>query len=366
MLPYLINGLVEGAIYALIALGYTMVYGILGMINFAHGEIYMLGGYAGVLGIGLLATVGLTGVSIPLVIVLAFLFGIVVCAAFGATMERIAYRPLRGAPVLSPLISAIGSSFFLWNFVMVCQGNLRKKMPNEVRDWLVDTKLPLTAEVSISALEIGILGMSVLMMIGLQLFIHRTRLGKAMRATAQDRTMASLVGIPVNRVISATFIIGSGLAAVAGIMFAMYASTILFLDGYLPGIKAFTAAVLGGIGNIPGAMLGGFALGITENLAMFDGSRTGGTHLAIGIAAFCLVYFPLKKFRPGARAVRWIAASIVGAGVPVLLALLAVTLPTFGFLGRSDYKHVYAFVILILVLIFRPRGILGERVAEKV
>jgi branched-chain amino acid transport system permease protein len=304
MLPYLINGLVEGAIYALIALGYTMVYGILGLINFAHGEVYMLGGYSGILAIGLLVSSGVVAASLPVAIVLAFLFGIVVCGVWGASMERIAYRPLRGAPVLSPLISAIGASFFLWNFVMVCQGNLPKRVPESVRGWLVDTRVQLTADVSISVLEIGILAMAVVMMAGLQLFIHRTRLGKAMRATAQDRTMASLVGIPVNRVITATFVIGSGLAAVAGLMFAMYASAILFLDGYLPGMKAFTAAVLGGIGNVPGAMLGGFVLGIAENL---------------GVYAF-----------------------------------------------SSDYKHVYTFLILMLVLVFRPRGILGERVAEKV
>ncbi|MHC4859876.1 MAG: branched-chain amino acid ABC transporter permease, partial [Planctomycetota bacterium] len=234
MLQYLINGVVEGAIYALIALGYTMVYGILGMINFAHGEIYMIGGYAGTLAIGLLLVTGVVGLSVPLALLMAFIFAIAVAATFGATMERVAYRPLRNAPVLSPLISAIGSSFFLWNFVMVCQGNLAKEVPDAARGWLINTRMSLGEATSVSVLEIGILVTSVLMMGGLQLFIHKTRLGKAMRATAQDRTMACLVGIPINRVITATFLIGSGLAAVAGFMFAMFNSVILFYDGYLP------------------------------------------------------------------------------------------------------------------------------------
>jgi branched-chain amino acid transport system permease protein len=366
VLPYLINGLVEGAIYALIALGYTMVYGILGMINFAHGEIYMLGGYAGILMIGLMVSSGVVGFSVVLALAIAFLFGIFVCAVWGATMERIAYRPLRNAPVLSPLISAIGSSFFLWNFVMVSQGNLPKQMPQAARGWMVNTRFPLTEHVSISVLEIGILLTALLMMGGLQLFIHKTRLGKAMRATAQDRTMASLSGIPINRVITSTFVIGSGLAAVAGIMFALYASVMSYQDGYLPGIKAFTAAVLGGIGNVPGAMLGGFVLGTAENLAMWEGSRVGAMHLLVGVVAFSLVYYPLKRARPDLILARWLAATLTGAATPILLAQMGVALPGLGFLGRTDYKHVYAFVILMLVLIFRPRGILGERVSEKV
>jgi branched-chain amino acid transport system permease protein len=343
-----------------------MVYGILGMINFAHGEIYMLGGYAGILMVGLLGASGLIGTSVFLALALAFLFGIFVCAFWGAAMERIAYRPLRNAPTLSPLISAIGSSFFLWNFVMVSQGNLPKQMPESVRGWLTNTKFALTAEVSVSALEIGILAAALPMMGGLQLFIKKTRLGKAMRATAQDRTMASLVGIPINRVITATFVIGSGLAAVAGIMFALYASVMSYQDGYLPGIKAFTAAVLGGIGNVPGAMLGGFVLGTAENLAMWEGSKVGAMQLLLGVAAFALVYYPVKRAWPRRVLTRRIAALAFGVGVPVVLDAAGVALPGLGFLGRTDYKHVYAFVILMLVLIFRPRGILGERVAEKV
>jgi branched-subunit amino acid ABC-type transport system permease component len=201
---------------------------------------------------------------------------------------------------------------------------------------------------------------------GLQLFIHRTRLGKAMRATAQDRTMASLVGIPINRVITATFVIGSGLAAVAGIMFALYASVMSYQDGYLPGIKAFTAAVLGGIGNVPGAMLGGFVLGSAENLAMWEGSKVAASQIVVAAIGFALVHYPLKRIWPRRRRARILLALASAVLLPVGLATLGVTLPVLGFLGRTDYKHVYAFVILMLVLIFRPRGILGEQVAEKV
>ncbi len=370
MLYFLKNGLVEGAIYALIALGYTMVYGILGMINFAHGEIYMLGAYAGVLAIGVLMSTGVVAASLPLAILLAFLFGVVVCSLWGATMEKVAYRPLRNAPPLAPLISAIGASFFLWNFVMVFQGNVAKEVPPDVRSWLVDETLPITSDLRISYLEIGILSASIIMMIALQIFIHHTRLGKAMRATAQDRTMASLVGIPVNRVITATFLIGSGLAAVAGIMFAMYTSVILYLDGYLPGMKAFTAAVLGGIGNVPGAMLGGFALGIAENLAMWGPSRWLLPMILAGLIFGGTAYVIVKRLRPDAIGLRngvVLIAVAVGVVGKWMLANAGVFVPVLDEIGgRTDYKHVYAFLILLLVLVFRPRGILGERVSEKV
>ncbi len=304
MLQYLANGIVEGAIYALIALGYTMVYGILGMINFAHGEIYMVGGYAGILALGLTVAAGLLPGMLVVSLLAAFLFAMAVSALYGATMERVAYRPLRGAPVLSPLIGAIGSSLFLCNFVMVCQGNVSKLAPPAARDALVSRWIIRTGVLQLNLLEGGIILTAVLMMAGLYLFIHRTRTGRAMRATAQDRTMAGLCGVPIDRVITATFVIGSALAAVAGLMAALYNSSILFTHGYLPGMKAFTAAVLGGIGNVPGAMLGGLLLGVFENLGVY------------------------------------------GLG--------------------ADYKHVCAFLILMIVLVFRPRGLLGERVAEKV
>jgi branched-chain amino acid transport system permease protein len=370
-LQYLINGIVEGSIYALIALGYTMVYGILGMINFAHGEIYMLGAYVGILSIGLFMSWGLFLFCVPLAVVLALLLAVVFCALWGASLERVAYRPLRNAPTLSPLISAIGASFFLWNLVMACQGKLPKQIPDEARTWLVGVRFPEEGPVGITLLEIGILATSFLMMGGLYFFIHYTRLGKAMRATAQDRTMANLVGIPINRVITATFVIGSGLAAVAGFMFAMYASVMHYYDGYLPGMKAFTAAVLGGIGNVVGAMLGGLAMGIVENLAMWEGGRIFASSLILGIVAACFAFQPLRIRRPDARLLRWLVAIGAGLGVALLKYFVAFHVPVYDdflnhVLGRADYKHVYAFMILMLVLIFRPRGILGERVAERV
>jgi branched-chain amino acid transport system permease protein len=300
----LINGITRGAIYALIALGYTMVYGILGMINFAHGEIFMIGMFSGIIFLAVCTTLGWTVMGMGLCLVLAFLFAMLVSAAFGYTNERIAYRPLRKAHVLAPLISAIGMSIFLQNFVMNLQSKEKLDFPRRYSETLNNQHLALGDATQVSYLQLGIIGASVLLMVALTLFIHRTRLGKAMRATAQDKTMASLVGIPIDRVISVTFIIGSALAAAAGMMVAMYNGIAKFDSGYIAGIKAFTAAVLGGIGNIPGAMLGGFLIGLAEDITAY---KCG-----------------------------------------------------------SDWKDVIAFLILIAVLIVRPKGILGERVAEKV
>lgn len=304
MIEPLINGITRGAIYALIALGYTMVYGILGMINFAHGEIFMIGMFAGIVFLAVCTATGFTAMGLGVCLALAFLFAMAVSAAFGFTNERIAYRPLRKAHVLSPLISAIGMSIFLQNFVMNLQSKEKLDFPRKYSQLLTANPVTLPGGGQISWLQIFIIGASICLMTALTLFIHRTRIGKAMRATAQDKTMASLVGIPIDRVISVTFIVGSALAAAAGMMVAMYNGIAKFDLGYVAGIKAFTAAVLGGIGNIPGAMLGGFLLGIAEDFTAYK-------------------------------------------------------------LG-SDWKDVVAFVILILVLIIRPKGILGERVAEKV
>ncbi len=304
MIEALVNGITRGAIYALIALGYTMVYGILGMINFAHGEIFMIGMFAGIIFLAICTTTGLTAIGLGLCLLLAFLFAMLVSAAFGYTNERIAYRPLRHAHVLSPLISAIGMSIFLQNFVMNLQSKEKIDFPRKYSDLLTSRDFALPGDAQISWLQIFIIAASVLLMAALTLFIHRTRLGKAMRATAQDKIMAGLVGIPIDRVISVTFIIGSALAAAAGMMVARYNGIAKFALGYVAGMKAFTAAVLGGIGNIPGAMLGGFLIGLAEDITAY----------------------------------KW----------------------------GSDWKDVIAFLILIAVLIIRPKGILGERVAEKV
>jgi branched-chain amino acid transport system permease protein len=298
-LQQLINGLTLGCVYALIALGYTMVYGILELINFAHGEVYMIGAYLGVIGLGLMQTWGIAGWGpIPLLICL-LLFAVVFTALWGVAMERFAYRPLRNAGRLSPLISALGMSIFLQNFVMLTQGTREKVFPNLFTGGGIDL-----GNAHLSPIQITILLTSIVVMVALTLLVKKTNIGAAMRATAQDRLMAQLCGIDVDRIIALTFAIGSGLAGVAGVLVASYYGMINFYIGYQAGLKAFTAAVLGGIGNLPGAMLGGIILGVVESF---------------------------------------------GAGYI-----------------SSEYKDVYAFLILIVFLIFRPGGLIGERVVEKV
>ena len=308
MLQSLVNGLVQGAIYAIVALGYTMVYGILLLINFAHGEVVMIGAYVSVLVFAALTWAGAT-VSAGVLPCLAasLLAAMAVSGLYGYFLERAAYRPLRHAPALSPLISAIGMSIVLQNFVRLAQGSAPVSFPAwrpEYQEAFGAPNNVVLGGVVVTPLDLFIVLLSVLLMGGLYLFVQRTRLGKAMRATAQDKTMAGLVGISVDRVISVTFVIGSVLAAVAGLLLALYTTQAKFDMGFMAGMKAFTAAVLGGIGNLRGAMLGGILLGLAES---------------VGIQAF-----------------------------------------------GADYKEVYAFVVLLGVLILRPRGIMGERVAEKV
>lgn len=302
ILSLLPSGVVQGSIYALVALGYSLVYGILGMINFAHGEVCMVGAYAGILALAAATALGF-GSPALLVVIAAMAAAVLFCASWGVAIERVAYRPLRHAHTLAPLISAIGVSTFLQNYVRLAQGNDNKQFPEAYRgafgsgslSWL-DPPQP--------ARSVTIVAVAVAVMIGFHLFTRKTRTGTAMRACSMDRTMAALVGIDVDRVIALTFAIGSGLAALAGVMISMHLSQTTYTDGYLFGLKAFTAAVLGGIGNLPGAMLGGLVLGGVE---------------AVGVGLF-------------------------GGG----------------------YKDAYSFVVLMIVLIVRPRGLLGERVAEKV
>lgn len=298
-LQQLINGLTLGSVYALIALGYSMVYGILELINFAHGEIYMLGAYLGIIFLGFFTASGLTAYSLPLALVLTFVLSVIFCSAYGFTMEKIAYRPLRNAPRLSPLISAIGVSIFLQNYVMLTQGATDKVFPN-----LFGTSGFEFSSVRMTHLQLFIILTSVILMIGLRLFINKTKMGKAMRAVAQDKTMASLVGINIDTIISVTFIIGSGLAAIAGLMVAMYYGLVNYYIGYVAGMKAFTAAVLGGIGSIRGAMLGGILLGLIESL--------GGSYIS------------------------------------------------------GEYKDAYAFIILIIILLVKPGGLFRKAELEKV
>ncbi len=295
----LINGLALGAVYALIALGYTMVYGILQLINFAHGEVYMLGAYLGIIILGVLTYWGLTVYSLTLSLLITVILSMFFCAAYGAIIERVAYRPLRNAAKLTPLISAVGISIILQNFVMLAQGKEYKNMPP-----MLPTAGFNLFGANVSPVQIFILTASILMMVALQLFVAKTRLGKAMRATSQDRVMAGLVGINVNQVISITFMVGSSLAAVAGVMVTLYYGVVHFSMGYTAGLKAFTAAVLGGIGSIPGAMVGGFMLGLIENF--------GASYIS------------------------------------------------------SAYKDAFAFLVLIITLILRPSGLFGQKTMDKV
>ena len=300
-LQQLVNGITLGSIYGLIAIGYTMVYGIIGMINFAHGEIYMIGAFLSVLGFTIL---GVTGVTwLPLALILVLLIAILFTSAYGWAVERIAYRPLRSSQRLAALISAIGMSLALQNYVLLTQGPGVKALQPIVQGGVI-----LYSEesftVTLSYIQIFIVILTILLMCIFALLIDRTALGRAQRACEQDRDMATLLGINVDRTISLTFIMGAVLAAVAGMMVTLYYGVIDFFMGFIAGLKAFTAAVLGGIGSLPGAMLGGMLLGLVE--------------------AFWAGYFSV------------------------------------------EYKDVAAFGILVLVLIFLPTGLLGRPDIEKV
>lgn len=256
-----INGLTLGCIYGLIALGYTMVYGIVGMINFAHGEIYMIGAYISLIMFTLLGLLGITWV--PLALLLVLLLAIFFTAAYGWTVERIAYRPLRRSFRLAPLISAIGMSIFLQNYVQLLQGARLRTMPSQISGGFTLFEQDGFA-VQLSYMQIGIIVLTIVLMLILRYIIDNTRLGRSQRACEQDREMSGMLGIPVDRTISITFVIGAALAAAAGLMVTLYYGSIDFFIGFLAGIKAFTAAVLGGIGSIPGAMLGGILIGLVE------------------------------------------------------------------------------------------------------
>jgi branched-chain amino acid transport system permease protein len=292
-----LGGLTRGSIYALIALGYTMVYGIIQLINFAHGEIYMIGAFTGLIVAGLLTLAGWNTVAI---LVIASLVAVIYSAAYGWTMEKIAYKPLRKAPRLSALISAIGMSLFLQNYVLLAQTSDFLPFPNLIPDF----KFMEPVEHIVRSSEIVIYITTAIVMAALTFMIKFTRMGKAMRATSQDREMAMLLGVDVNRIISVTFIVGSATAALGGILIASHIRQINFYIGFIAGIKAFVAAVLGGIGSMPGAVLGSLVLGWTESF--FTGYIS------------------------------------------------------------SDYEDVFAFLILVFILIFRPSGLLGRKDTDKV
>lgn len=301
-LQQLINGLTLGSIYGLIAIGYTMVFGIIGMVNFAHGDVFMLSAFIALIFFMLIAAwfgAGLIVLALMVVLVLSMFF----TSLWNWTIERVAYRPLRGSFRLAPLISAIGMSIFLMNFVQVVQGPRNKSVPPMLNDsiTLIDSA---TYSVSISYKQIVIIVTTAVLLAAFWYIVQKTPLGRAQRACEQDRKMASLLGIDVDRTISITFVMGAALAAVAGVMYLVLYGVVNFADGFTPGVKAFTAAVLGGIGSLPGAVIGGLLIGLIE--------------------------------------VMWSAYFTI------------------------DYKDVAAFCILAVVLVFMPSGILGRPEVEKV
>lgn len=306
LLQQVVNGLVVGSVYALIALGYTMVYGILGLINFAHGDVLMVGALVAWSTTAFLLG-AFPGLSPLIVIALATAVAILVCMVLGYTIERLAYRRLRDAPRLAPLITAIGISLLLQTLAMMIWSRSYMTFPVLIPTFPIEA-LP---GIVITPVQLTTIGLALAIMSGLMLLVLKTRLGRAMRATAENHRVAGLMGIDANVIISITFIIGSALAAVAGVMYMANYGVAHYAMGFTPGIKAFTAAVLGGIGNLPGAMVGGIVLGLVESL---------------------------------------------GAGY--------IEDATFGFLN-SSYQDMFAFAILGLILIFRPQGLLGERVSDR-
>jgi branched-chain amino acid transport system permease protein len=297
-LQQLINGLTLGSIYGLIAIGYTMVYGIIGMINFAHGDIFTVGAFMALI-VFLLLSSTFVGIPAAVALVIMMIVALVLTSLWNWTIERVAYKPLRGSFRLAPLITAIGMSIVLSNFLQVAQGPRNKPIPA-----LVSGGFNLTENVTVSWKQMLIVAVTAVLLSAFWYLVHRTPLGRAQRACEQDRKMAALLGIDVDKTISITFIMGAALAAVAGTLYLTYYGVIVFSDGFVPGVKAFTAAVLGGIGSLPGAVLGGLLIGLIE--------------------ALWSAYFSI------------------------------------------DYKDVAAFSILAIVLIFMPSGILGRPEVEKV
>jgi branched-chain amino acid transport system permease protein len=285
-LQQLINGLTLGSIYGLIAIGYTMVYGIIGMINFAHGDIFMVGSFIALTTFLILTTV--VGFAfLPVVLLIVLIIAMLFTAAWGWTVERIAYRPLRGSFRLAPLITAIGMSIVLQNFVQITQGARVKPLPPQIQGGIT-----LIPGVQLSYMQIIIIVTTVALMTAFTLLITRTALGRAQRACEQDQKMASLLGVNVDRTISLTFVMGASLASVAGLMFMLLYGVIDFYIGFLAGVKAFTAAVLGGIGSLPGAMLGGLLIGLIEVFWSGYFSVEYKDVAAFSILAIVLIFLP--------------------------------------------------------------------------
>ncbi|MBN8962913.1 MAG: branched-chain amino acid ABC transporter permease LivH [Rhizobiales bacterium] len=285
----LINGLVLGSIYGLIAIGYTMVYGIVGMINFAHGDIFMIGGFIALITFLILVSIGMT--MVPVILLLVLLVAMAVTALYGWTVERIAYRPLRQSFRLAPMLSAIGMSFVLSNFAQVSQGARVKPVPPIITGGytLHDSG---NFAVQLSNVQIVVVVTTIVLLAAFTYIVSRTRFGRDMRACEQDQTMAALLGVDVDRTISMTFVIGAALAAVAGMMYLLYYGLVDFFMGFIAGIKAFTAAVLGGIGSLPGAMLGGLAIGLIETFWSAYFSVEYKDVAAFSILIIVLIFMP--------------------------------------------------------------------------
>ncbi|MBI3700066.1 MAG: branched-chain amino acid ABC transporter permease LivH [Afipia sp.] len=285
----MINGLVLGSIYGLIAIGYTMVYGIVGMINFAHGDIFMIGGFIALIAFLVLVSIGLS--SIPLILMLVLVVAMAITALYGWTVERIAYRPLRQSFRLAPMLSAIGMSFVLSNFSQVAQGARVKPVPPVITGGYTLLERDGFA-VRLSNIQIIVVVTTMVLLVVFSWLVARTRLGRDMRACEQDQTMAALLGVDVDRTISMTFVIGAALAAVAGMMYLLYYGVVDFFMGFVAGIKAFTAAVLGGIGSLPGAMLGGLAIGLIETFWAAYFSSEYKDVAAFSILIIVLIFLP--------------------------------------------------------------------------
>jgi branched-chain amino acid transport system permease protein len=281
----LINGLTLGSIYGLIAIGYTMVYGIVGMINFAHGDIFMLGGFAALIAY-LILTSFFVGIPVVILLLVMMVVAMLMTGLWNWAIERVAYRPLRGSFRLAPLITAIGMSIALSNFIQVTQGPRNKPIPALV------TEVYHFGAITISLKQLLIVVITSVLLFAFWYIVNKTPLGRAQRATEQDRKMAALLGVDVDRTISITFVMGAALAAVAGTMYLMYYGVASFNDGFIPGVKAFTAAVLGGIGSLPGAVLGGLLIGLIESLWSAYFSIAYKDVAAFGILAFVLIFKP--------------------------------------------------------------------------
>ena len=281
----LVNGLTLGSIYGLIAIGYTMVYGIIGMINFAHGDIFMLGGFAALI-VFLLLTTLFAGVPVALALLVMLIVAMLMTSLWNWAIERVAYRPLRGSFRLAPLITAIGMSIVLSNFIQVAQGPRNKPIPPMITD------VYHFGEVTVQLKQIVIIIVTAVLLTLFWYIVNKTPLGRAQRATEQDRKMAALLGVDVDRTISITFVMGAALAAVAGTMYLMYYGVAAFNDGFIPGVKAFTAAVLGGIGSLPGAVLGGLLIGLIESLWSAYFTIAYKDVATFGLLAFVLIFKP--------------------------------------------------------------------------